>query len=358
MYAACGEILEWHWKHVNAECDPWSEPESEWHLGWKERFPSEYQEVVVGPHRADVKGPKAVLEIQKSGIAPEMIREREEFYGEMLWMLKGSDFHERFDTNYIGNGMYEFVWRTPRKTWGVAERRVLIDFGEIFEIKTINTQQTPWQGRGRFVSGVSLYEAVCGKGAPLVEHQWYVENAELHAKRVAEEKSFDDEQERLRIEEEERREYLRRVREENRLYRQRLESQRIADEIERQRQEALRIAAQLERQREEDEYRRKKAEEYEAYIQKRAKEDARVERLRLAGERAKELMIGVQWYLLEFQRGDILNEIYQRRPWLIKDVGMWSTSDLQDLLHSLKKRNITAKFCQEVAAGVLQPQRY
>ncbi|NDF83423.1 MAG: hypothetical protein EB130_09760, partial [Actinobacteria bacterium] len=176
--AKCGEVLTWHWAHLTAECDPWSEPESQWHLSWKARFPEAYQEVVVGPHRADVKGPAAVLEVQKSQIAPEMIREREEFYGEMLWMLKGDDFVERFTTGYRGRGSYWFEWKNPRKTWASAERRVLIDLmGEVFEITRVDTSETPWIGRGRYISGVQLYEAICGEGAELVDHQWFVENA-------------------------------------------------------------------------------------------------------------------------------------------------------------------------------------
>lgn len=327
MRAKCGEVLTWHWAHLNAECDPWSEPESEWHLAWKARFPEAYQEVVIGPHRADVKGSKAVLEIQRSAIEPAMIREREEFYGEMLWMLKGEDFEERFTTRYLGQGTYAWEWKRPRQTWGVAERRLLIDFGEIFEITKVNSHQTPWTGRGRYVSGSELYQAVCGEGAELVKHEWYLLNAAQHANRLQREQAHDQ-----RIEQE---------REAEDRYWEQVERDRWEDERQR-------IAAALERKRLEDEARRKSAEEYERYLAERREHDARQKRLRLAEKRAGAMFAEVQWYALEQRRGAIYGEILKRRPYPIKDVGRWSTPDLQDLLLCLERRGITAEFCQRV----------
>lgn len=35
LIAKCGEINAWHWAHRANDCDPWHEPESEWHIGWK-----------------------------------------------------------------------------------------------------------------------------------------------------------------------------------------------------------------------------------------------------------------------------------------------------------------------------------
>ena len=334
MRAKCGEVLAWHWAHLTAECDPWSEPESQWHLAWKARFPDAYQEVVVGPHRADVKGPAAVLEVQKSQIAPDMIREREEFYGQMLWMLKGDDFAERFTTGYRGRGVYWFEWKTPRKTWASAERRLLIDFGEIFEITRIDTTETPWVGRGRYVSGVELYEAICGKGAELVDHQWYAENCVLHLARRAREDRHDAHVEQRRLEEERRIEEFQR--------------QRDAERWEREQAAAARVAADLERQRQEEIARRKSAEEYERYLAERKESEAREERLRKAAAAAQVMMADVQWFALEQRRGQIYSKILNRRPYPIWDVGHWSTKDLQDLLLSLERRNITADFCEQV----------
>jgi len=334
--AKCGEVLTWHWAHLTAECDPWSEPESQWHLNWKARFPEQYQEVVIGPHRADVMGPAAVLEVQKSQIAPEMIREREEFYGEMLWMLKGEDFADRLKIKYRGRGMYCFEWKNPRKTWSAAERRLLIDIkGEIFEITRINGYyKTPWTGQGRFISGAELFEAICGKGEELVAHQWYLNNSLLHKARRDKEDRFDAQMEAQKLRDEE-------------FWRERqLEKEQRA--LEAEQVAAARVAADLKRQQMEQEAQRKSAEQYQAYLQERREVEARQERLHQAAEGACALLASVQWYALEQRRGQIYAEILRRRPYAIQDVGYWSTSDLQGLLVSLERRNITAALCKEV----------
>jgi hypothetical protein len=94
----CGEIVSWHWAHKARDCDSWGEPESEWHMGWKDRFPPSWQEVTMGPHRADVLTPRGVVEFQRSAISGAEIREREQFYGKMIWVVDATDFNlERYD---------------------------------------------------------------------------------------------------------------------------------------------------------------------------------------------------------------------------------------------------------------------
>lgn len=92
VIAKCGEILTWHWSHLTKDCDPWYEPESEWHRQWKEQFPCEWREFVIGRHRADVKTPKGVIEFQASCISASDIQERENFYGRMVWVVKADSF--------------------------------------------------------------------------------------------------------------------------------------------------------------------------------------------------------------------------------------------------------------------------
>ncbi len=95
--AKCGEHVVWHWAHKRKEdCDPWWETETEWHRTWKDRFPFDWQEVVhVDPksgekHIADVKTPSGlVIEMQNSPIHPKEMRSREEFYGNMVWVVNG-----------------------------------------------------------------------------------------------------------------------------------------------------------------------------------------------------------------------------------------------------------------------------
>jgi hypothetical protein len=92
LIAKCGELKSWHWAHKTKDCDHWSEPESEWHRQWKERFPAEWQEQQIGNHRADVLTPRGIIEFQRSPIKPAEIRERESFYGKMAWVLDASSF--------------------------------------------------------------------------------------------------------------------------------------------------------------------------------------------------------------------------------------------------------------------------
>ncbi|MGH9440295.1 MAG: competence protein CoiA family protein [Terriglobia bacterium] len=74
MVAKCGQHKLWHWAHKSrVHCDPWWEPETDWHRAWKNHFPPEWQEVVhFDPashekHVADVKTVAGkVIEFQHS----------------------------------------------------------------------------------------------------------------------------------------------------------------------------------------------------------------------------------------------------------------------------------------------------
>lgn len=86
----CGKVNVWHWAHhARADCDPWSEPMTEWHRGWQLAVPPERREVVMGPHRADiVTASGGVVEVQHSSVPVDVIAAREEFYGErMAWIF-------------------------------------------------------------------------------------------------------------------------------------------------------------------------------------------------------------------------------------------------------------------------------
>lgn len=87
VIAKCGNLVSWHWAHVHRDCDPWYEPETDWHKAWKASFPKEWQEVVCGPHRADVKTPELVVEFQKSHLSLPDLKAREAFYNRMAWVL-------------------------------------------------------------------------------------------------------------------------------------------------------------------------------------------------------------------------------------------------------------------------------
>lgn len=135
MIAKCGDTNVHHWAHRRGEdCDTWREPMTDWHLAWQECFPEECREVWVGPnreHRADVKGRGKILEVQRSSISPAEIQEREQFYGNMAWMLCGEDFEGRFtmrpyeDENRI---RFRFKWKKMKRCWLAAEKDIYIHF--------------------------------------------------------------------------------------------------------------------------------------------------------------------------------------------------------------------------------------
>jgi len=96
--ATSSRLVVPHWAHRGRrDCDPWWEPETDWHRGWKERLGTpEQREVVVGCHRADVCLPGLVIELQHSSISPDEIEERERYYtehvGRMKWLLDGREW--------------------------------------------------------------------------------------------------------------------------------------------------------------------------------------------------------------------------------------------------------------------------
>jgi competence protein CoiA len=92
----CGERRARHWAHRGERhCDHWWEPETEWHVAWKNRFPAEWQEIVHRSgdgkmHIADVRTSHGrIIEFQHSRIEPAERRSREIFYRSMVWVVDG-----------------------------------------------------------------------------------------------------------------------------------------------------------------------------------------------------------------------------------------------------------------------------
>jgi competence CoiA-like predicted nuclease len=120
----CGEINVHHWSHKqNSDCDTWHEPETKWHLNWKAIFPSDWCENIVRRgeifHRADVLTDKGmVIEFQHSPISTEEIRERQAFYGNMIWLFDTRESRIEFykTSEYRGNLYKCFRWYHPKRT--------------------------------------------------------------------------------------------------------------------------------------------------------------------------------------------------------------------------------------------------
>lgn len=145
VFAKCGEVNIWHWSHHKGEgCDSWYEPESFWHKRWKFTFGKDNSEVVIKKdsekHRADIRTKNdVVIELQNSPIQKQVIREREDFYGEkMIWLINGIDFKYNFNIKYRDNkfdsiGISQklfFNWKHAGRSWNEVQRHVFIDFAD------------------------------------------------------------------------------------------------------------------------------------------------------------------------------------------------------------------------------------
>ncbi|MCA8194087.1 competence protein CoiA [Burkholderia vietnamiensis] len=149
MVARCGRVKVWHWAHKGKKpCDPWYESETQWHRDWKDKFPREWQEVVNQDaqsgeiHIADVKTPHGlVLEFQHSPMPPAEMKSREDFYGEMVWIVDG--LRGELDLSYFRMGLSGPIQADPvayavrwwgrgqlLRNWGEAKANVYLDFGE------------------------------------------------------------------------------------------------------------------------------------------------------------------------------------------------------------------------------------
>lgn len=159
VVAKCGKIKVWHWAHLSADCDPWSEGMTEWHIGWQNEFPEECREVVIQRngeiHRADIMLPDGtVIEFQHSPISQDEIAKREEFYGaKMVWMfdLTEASAKRRFVLRTKGQ-YHTFRWKHPKLTLAYAKRHMYfdLDYGDLLYVRKIY-ETAPCGGWGYLV---------------------------------------------------------------------------------------------------------------------------------------------------------------------------------------------------------------
>ena len=149
MLARCGTKKVWHWAHKGQRhCDPWWENETEWHRGWKARFPTEWQEVPARDttgelHIADIKTPFGlVIEFQHSAIKPDEVVKRTNFHGQIIWIIdadrRATDraqyermLSENRPQRFDAVDIYTVYSEETRllKEWGSLGRIVGFDFG-------------------------------------------------------------------------------------------------------------------------------------------------------------------------------------------------------------------------------------
>lgn len=149
MLARRGSKKVWHWAHKGQRhCDPWWENETEWHRGWKNRFPTNWQEVPARDesgelHIADIKTPYGlVIEFQHSAIQPGEVAKRTNFYDQVIWIVdanrRATDLtqyermlSEHYPERFDGVDIYTVYCEETRllKDWGSLGRIVGFDFG-------------------------------------------------------------------------------------------------------------------------------------------------------------------------------------------------------------------------------------
>lgn len=129
LVAHCGDIRIAHWQHLNIDkdCDPWQEHETQWHRDWKSQFPSEWQEVVIEVgyerHRADVKTKFGiVVEFQNSSISSSTIKTRENFYGNMVWVINAQEFSQNFKLYSKVKNRLQYLELTTDNTFAEVEK--------------------------------------------------------------------------------------------------------------------------------------------------------------------------------------------------------------------------------------------
>lgn len=127
LVAKCGPIVTWHWAHETADCDPWAEPESQWHIDWKHRLAAlgAAIEVVMPPHRADAVLPSGqIVELQAGYLSADDILAREGFYGDRLSWVYRCHWGDR-----LHHGRHGFWWKNGAKSMTTHRRPVWWDMG-------------------------------------------------------------------------------------------------------------------------------------------------------------------------------------------------------------------------------------
>ena len=181
----CGSINAWHWAHkTTADCDPWSDGETAWHLGWKKLVEPAFCEFRLPPHRADILGNDAtVIELQHSPISAEEIQERERFYDNMVWLFDGTALGRRFkqerrckynvpwysqDLQWV-----DFRWKHTRRSLGSCQKPIYLDIGNgtVIEFhyfhpqseysETYSTWYEAGEGSGAMMSHAEIGRASC-----------------------------------------------------------------------------------------------------------------------------------------------------------------------------------------------------
>lgn len=161
LIARCGEIYVNHWAHESgSSCDDWTEPDTDWHLEWKQALPKEWVDQVVerdGSRRfVDALLPDGTgVLFRRRRPSPEETRKREAFFGaeNVIWVFDTRDAKSRF----VGvkerdkSNEFEFRWRHARKSVAYPEGYIYLDFGpRLLMLKGMQVKPPFWGYGQRF----------------------------------------------------------------------------------------------------------------------------------------------------------------------------------------------------------------
>lgn len=138
LIAKCGPIVTWHWAHRANDCDPWAEPESEWHREWKSVAEGQWGarvEVVArtgaSVHRADIvlDSFRVVIELQHGYLSVADIEARESFWASagyrLVWVYDARRFRDRLHFGHRG-----FWWKHGAKSMAAHRAPIWWDMGD------------------------------------------------------------------------------------------------------------------------------------------------------------------------------------------------------------------------------------
>lgn len=126
---ACKGAYLQYWKYVDEKpiLPSGYENETEWHIAWKSLVKDEYCEVICGSnneHRADIKTPKYVIELQFSHISLSDAKARTQFYknltgNRVIWVVNcyGPSMKRHFNVSdkIEGTDYCKLDWKYPIK---------------------------------------------------------------------------------------------------------------------------------------------------------------------------------------------------------------------------------------------------
>ena len=129
-----GELKAHHFAHTTKNnCEHWTEPMTKWHVDWQLTVPPECREVRMqkgeDKHIADIVLPDGVVvEVQHSPISSSEVKRREDFYGDMIWIVDGIE-NTSFEGVYEGTERSAYLVKGGRQWWFTCSKRVVVDTG-------------------------------------------------------------------------------------------------------------------------------------------------------------------------------------------------------------------------------------